>query len=262
MSPDVLQTFLLAFIQSATEFIPVSSSAHLLLFQSFGWTHQGVFSDVAMHAGTLLAVLVYFYQDIYKMVCHLFDNGPEHRLARNLVIATLPIIVGGALGAEVIMHLRVPAVIAGMSIIFGILLYISDRLTYAGTDLRSMTALEALCIGLGQVLSLVPGVSRSGITITCCRALGFSRRESTRFAMLLSVPTISAAAAYMCYLAWRNREWNLIFNMDTLIGTCLSAVMGLLVIRFLMRWVRRSSFGIFVVYRILLGLFIFYYFCV
>jgi len=262
MTPDFFTTLLLAFIQSATEFLPVSSSAHLILCQSFGLVDRGIFSDVALHAGTLLAVVLYFRKDLFRMLKNLMLGGDDARLMRNLLVATIPALIGGVIGVEVIARLRSPVIIAGTSIIFGSLLWVSDKVSFTGSnsDLRSMTIWDALCIGLAQILSLVPGVSRSGISITCCRALGFSRSESTRFSMLLSVPTITAAAAYLFWLAYRDNLWGVLLTKDVLLGALLAAVLGLIVINFLMAWVRRASFAIFALYRIALGLFILYYF--
>lgn len=261
MSSVFLISALLAFIQSATEFLPVSSSAHLLLVSTFGFSQHGIFSDVALHFGTLLAVLLYFEEDLRKMIFNLDKDGAERRLFKHLCIATIPIVIVVPLvGMDMISRLRLPVIVAGASIIFGLLLWLADRFPSANSDLRSMTVADALCIGLAQILSLVPGVSRSGITITCCRALGFTRRESARFAMLLSIPTIGGAVVYTFYYAWKNNELNRILTPDVALGTALSAIMGLLVIRFLMRWVRRSSFAIFAVYRVILGLFVLDYF--
>ena len=262
MDIDFFKTLLLAFVQSMTEFLPVSSSAHLILSQCFGWTDQGMFSDVALHAGTLLAVICYFSSDVLGLIKTVFGSGnfAERRLFRNLVIATIPAIIGGYIGIEVITRLRSPIIIAGTSIIFGTLLWISDKMTYTATDLRTMTVWDALCIGLGQLLSLVPGVSRSGITMTCCRALGFSRSDSARFAMLLSIPTILATVFYVLWQTAVQNLWREVFTLELLLGTLLSAVFGLIVIRFLMNWVRKSSFAVFAFYRIALGLFIIYYF--
>lgn len=262
MDINFFKTLLLAFLQSMTEFLPVSSSAHLVLSQSFGWTEQGIFSDVALHAGTLLAVVLYFMKDVKGLIKTFLCSGnpEERRLFRNLIVATIPAIVGGYLGIEVITRLRSPLIIAGTSIIFGSLLWAADKMTYTSTDLRTMTVWDALCIGLGQLLSLVPGVSRSGITITCCRALGFSRSDSTRFAMLLSIPTISATVLYVLWQTAVQDLWREVFTTELLLGTLLAAVFGLIVIRFLMDWVRKSSFAVFAVYRVALGLFIIYYF--
>ena len=261
-APDFLSPMLLAFVQSATEFLPVSSSAHLILCQSFNWTNQGIFSDVAMHAGTLLAVILYFHKEMASIIRNLFSKNGDNRLLRNLIIATLPAVVGGMLGFEVISRLRSPIIIAGASIIFGGLLWITDKISFTGmnSSLSTMTWLDALCVGLGQILALIPGVSRSGITITCCRALGFSRRDSTRFAMLLSVPTISAAAVYVLWIVHKNNAWAQFLTRDLICGTLLSALFGLIVIRFLMNWIREESFAIFAIYRIFLGLFVIYYF--
>ena len=262
MTPDFFMTLLLAFVQSATEFLPVSSSAHLILCQSMGFVDRGIFSDVALHAGTLLAVVIYFWKDLWRMLINLTKGGEDTRLVRNLLIATIPALIGGVIGIEIITRLRSPVIIAGTSIIFGTLLWISDKVSFIGTnsDLRSMTLWDALCIGLAQLLSLIPGVSRSGICITCCRALGFSRRESTRFAILLSVPTISAAAIYLFWLAYRDNLWDRLLTQDVLLGAVLSAIFGLIAIKFLMNWVKQASFAVFALYRIIFGLFIIYYF--
>ena len=262
MAPDFYTTLLLAFVQSATEFLPVSSSAHLILCQSMGLADRGIFSDVALHAGTLLAVVVYFWKDLWRMLINLTKGGDDTRLVRNLIVATIPALIAGVIGVEVIARLRSPIIIAGTSIVFGSLLWISDKISFTGTnsDLRTMTIWDALCIGLAQMLALIPGVSRSGISITCCRALGFSRSESTRFAMLLSVPTISAAAVYLLWLAYRENAWDRLLTQDILLGTLLAAIMGFVVIKFLMNWVKHASFAVFALYRILLGLFVIYYF--
>jgi len=261
MIPHFATTLLLAFIQSATEFLPVSSSAHLILSQSLGFTDQGIFTDIALHAGTLIAIIIYFWQDILRMCSGFFEKeGYNRRLLFNVLVATIPVVVGGILGLEVITRLRAPVIIAGTSIIFGALLWVADRMTLVETDLRAMTAWDALCIGLAQLLALVPGVSRSGIVITCCRALGYTRRESTKFAMLLAVPTISAAAVYVVFQTARYRIWDQVFTLEMLLGTLLSALFGWIVIRFLMHWVRRASFAIFSIYRIALGLFVIWYF--
>ena len=262
MDINFFKTLLLAVLQSMTEFLPISSSAHLVLSQSFGWTEQGIFSDVALHAGTLLAVMLYFSKDIGSLIRAFFGRGNvyEKRLFRNLLFATIPAIIGGFIGIEIIARLRSPLIIAGTSIIFGSLLWAADKLTYASTDLRAMTIWDALCIGLAQLLSLVPGVSRSGITITCCRALGFSRPESTRFAMLLSIPTILATVFYVVWQTAIRNLWREVFTLDLLLGTLFAAILGLMVIRFLMRWVKSASFAVFAAYRIALGLFLVYYF--
>ena len=260
MTPHFVMTLLLAFVQSATEFLPVSSSAHLILMQTMGLTDQGIFSDIALHAGTLVAVIVYFRNDIWRLIQGMYAPGENRNLLRNIIVATIPVLIGGIIGTEIIARLRAPVIIAGTSILFGFLLWVADRTNLVESDLRTMTVWDALCIGFAQLLALVPGVSRSGITITCCRALGFTRRDSIRFAMLLSVPTIGAAAAYVLLQTARYNIWGDVFTTEFWLGTVLSAVLGLIVIRFLMQWIRRSSFAVFAIYRILFGFFILYYF--
>ena len=255
-----LTTVFLAFIQSATEFLPVSSSGHLVLSEKFGLSNQSLSTDVALHVGTLLAVLIYFSKDIWRMTIHLFHKGPDQTLARNLIIATIPILAVGALWAEIIARFRSPFIIAGTSIFYGLLLWIVDATVRPKTDLRTMTWKEALCIGCAQILALVPGTSRSGITMTCCRALGFNRTDSARFSMLLSIPTIMAAAGYILWQAAQNHTLSQFAHPSMLTGIALSAVFGLLVIYFLLEWLKRASFAVFAVYRVALGLIVLYYF--
>ncbi len=256
----LLVTAFLAFIQSATEFLPVSSSGHLVLSERFGISSQSLSMDVALHVGTLFAVLIYFSQDILRMIRNLFYKGDDQKLTINLIIATIPILLAGAFWAEIITRLRSPFIIAGTSIFYGVLLWIVDATFRPKSDLRSMSWKEALCIGCAQILALVPGTSRSGITMTCCRALGFNRTDSARFSMLLSIPTISAAAGYILWVSFENHSISQFLAPSMLIGISLSAIFGLLVIYFLMEWLKRASFAIFAVYRVILGLIVLYYF--
>lgn len=255
-----LKTAFLAFVQSATEFLPVSSSGHLVLSEKFGLSSQSLSMDVALHVGTLLAVLIYFAKDIKQIITDLLLKETNQPLGRNLIIATIPILAVGALWADIIVRFRSPFIIAGTSIFYGLLLWIVDATVRPKTDLHAMTWKEALCVGCAQVLALVPGTSRSGITMTCCRALGLNRTDSARFSMLLSIPTILAAAGYILWQAARNHTLSQFTHPSMLTGIALSAVLGLLVIYFLLEWLKRASFAVFTVYRVALGLIVLYYF--
>ena len=255
----ILQILVLSIIQGATEFLPVSSSGHLILVpHATGWADQGLVIDVAAHLGTLVAVLVYFWRDVRLMLIGLWhlifgrmDAGG--RLVLFLLAATVPALAGGFLVDQYFSDaLRNPLIVAWALIGFGVVLYWADRVGMTVKRVQNMTLAQALAIGLAQVLAFIPGTSRSGITMTAARFLGFERSEAARFSFLLSIPAISAAGL------WKGRE--LIDGSDAallqsaLLTMSFSALAGFLAIAFLMAWVRRASFAPFVGYRVLLGL--------
>ena len=254
----ILHILVLAIIQGATEFLPVSSSGHLILVPyATGWADQGLAIDVAAHLGTLIAVLVYFWRDVRQMLVGLWrllfgriDDGG--RLMLFLLAATPPALFAGYFVDQYLDGvLRNPQTVAWALIGFGVVLYLADRIGMKVNRIKHMTLAQALVIGLVQVLAFIPGTSRSGITITAGRLLGFERGEAARFSFLLSIPAISAAGL------WKGRE--LINGSDTAILQSaaltmgFSAIAGFLAIAFLMAWLRRASFAPFVGYRILLG---------
>ncbi len=244
--------FILSLVQSITEFLPVSSSAHLYLLNFFGISEQGMGLDVLLHFGTLLAVVIYFSKDIWQLVLSLLPKK-DKQLLINLIIATIPVMVVGLFFFHLLTEARSPVFVAINSIFWGIMLWIVDKLSPKKKDLKKLDLKGAFAIGCAQVLSLIPGTSRSGITMTCARALGINRMESARFSMLLSIPTISAAVAYVIYKGFQGQIQMPTWNMG--IGAILLTMfMGLLAISFLMRWVKKGSFAIFAIYRILLGL--------
>ena len=199
-----LQLALLALVQGITEFLPISSSAHLILVPVFtGWPDQGPMIDVAVHVGTLGAVIVYFRRDVWQMISGLGrlgrndrDRDPGLRLAFHVVVATIPVVVAGAvLTSFGLSILRSPVLIGWTTAGFGVLLYIADRSNMTIRKIEHMTLAHALFIGVVQAVALIPGTSRAGITMTAARVLGYERTESARFSMLLSIPTIIAAGA-------------------------------------------------------------------
>ena len=245
----------LALIQSLTEFLPISSSGHLLLANLFGFSNQGLDIDIALHVGTLLAVILYFYHDIWEMF--LLKNL---RLMIQLIVATLPIIaIGLMIHFFHIPLLRGPFVIGICSIFFGWLLWKVDTKYPCHRKIDQMSYKDAFLIGVSQILALIPGTSRSGITMTCARWRGFKREESARFAMLLSIPTIALAALYM---GWQAVTGNIILPAPAQLNTAIiaSAVFGLAAIAFLMKWVHKASFFVFAFYRIVLGIIVLLYF--
>jgi undecaprenyl-diphosphatase len=254
----ILHILVLSIIQGATEFLPISSSGHLILVPFLtGWADQGLAIDVAAHLGTLLAVLVYFWRDVWRMLIGLrrllrgrLDDGG--RLMLFLLAATVPALAGGFLVDKYFSDaLRNPQIVAWTLIGFGLVLYLADRIGMTVNEVKHMSLAQALVIGLAQVLAFIPGTSRSGITMTAARLLGFQRGEAARFSFLLSIPAISAAGL------WKGRE--LITGSDAAmlesaaLTLAFSAIVGFLAIAFLMAWLRRAGFAPFVVYRVLLG---------
>ena len=266
----IIQIIVLALVQGITEFLPISSSGHLILVPVLtGWPDQGLLMDVAVHLGTLVAVLVYFWRDTRGLTLaglgsigiaparRAIEGSHYQKLFWAMVIATIPmVIVGGLMVATNTSDLlRNAEVIAATSIVFGILLYIADKRGATHKTTEQMAIKPALLIGLAQVLALIPGTSRSGVTMTAARMLGFSRIEAARFSMLLSIPAILASGTATGLKALEEANGALLG--DAAIAAALSCVAALLAIHFLMRWLTHASMTVFVVYRILLGLALF-----
>jgi len=253
---------LLAVVQGITEFIPVSSSAHLILVPFFlGWKDQGIHFDIATNTGTLLATLLYFRLDVRDLLMGFFTGQPRaahgdfppRRLALALILATVPAgIVGLLIHDWVATQARNPLLIAGTSIVYGILLWLADRIGRKDRLLGDMTLAAALVIGGAQALALVPGTSRSGITITAALLLGYTRPTAARFSFLLSIPIgiLVALKDAKDLMAAGVTAADLV---PMAVGVAVSAVVGYLVIAWLLAWLRRQSLTVFVVYRLLLG---------
>lgn len=253
------QIIVLALIQGITEFLPISSSGHLILAPTLlGWSDQGVLVDVMTYMGSLLAVIVYFWRDVLGMLHGCLDAmrgriTREARLVFYILIGTIPIvIVGGILKVTGLSdQMRSATLVAWNAIIFGILLYLADRFGLMRRTMAEMTWKPAMIIGLAQALSLNPGTSRSGITITAGRALGFVRPEAARFSFLLSIPATAAAGILVIGDAI---ETGAPITKDAVITGALTFLVALATIAFLMRLVRHMSFTPFVIYRLLLGI--------
>jgi len=256
---DAIHTLMLALLQGLTEFLPISSSAHLILMpRLLGWPDQGLAFDVAVHVGTLAAVVAYFRHDIIRLLlawlqsCVRRQMTGDARLAWFVLLGTLPAALAGLLLHDVIeTWLRSPLVIALATIGFGLLLWAADRF---GSQQRSETGLQLMdvvWIGLAQAVALIPGTSRSGITMTAGLALGLTRSAAARFSFLLSVPVIILAGGYEGLQLLQQAEpvaW------DTLmLGTGVAAVSAYLCIHFFLRLIERIGMLPFVIYRLLLG---------
>jgi undecaprenyl-diphosphatase len=254
----------LALVQGVTEFLPISSSGHLILTsQVLGWTDQGLIIDIAVHAGTLLAVMLYFWRDMVRILTGcgqlvMFRASAESRLALNLIIATIPVVVIGFLAKSYIeTYLRSAEVIAWTTLLFGILLWLTDRFGLTIRRVDHLGVFNALFLGLAQVLALVPGTSRSGITITAARILGMERSEAARFSMLMSVPTILGAGLLSGLDLYDSGDAALQADVFLAVGMSFATALG--TIWAFMAWLQRSGFTPFVVYRMVLAAGLFYW---
>ncbi|EKV31984.1 Undecaprenyl-diphosphatase [Caenispirillum salinarum AK4] len=255
----LLQILVLALVQGITEFLPISSSGHLVLVPALtGWPDQGLDMDVAVHVGTLLAVILYFHKDVLAMAGGLGRmargrRDPMGRLALQVAVATVPIVVVGLLLKDhIATYGRLIAVIGWTTLIFGILLWVVDRLCMTVKRAEHMSWVDVLVVGFAQVLALVPGTSRSGITMTAARLMGYEREESARISMLLSIPTILGAGVLAGLDIAERGDWQL--TLSALIGAGLAFVSALVAIALMMAWLRRASYTIFAVYRVILGI--------
>ena len=252
---DTLQLILLSLVQGLTEFLPVSSSAHLVLLSEFlGEEDQGIIFDVGVHFGTLLAALVYFRSDLKKMIINLGSHkllSEENNLTTNLVIGVIPILLAGFLLRDFVnLHLRNSEVIAYATIIFGIFLYIA-QLRKGKADLDSVNLKQALIIGLFQCLALIPGTSRSGITITAGLFLGLSATAASRFSFLLAIPTIGAIAlAELIRISFIDITDN---GTELSIALIISFLVAYISIDMFLKLIDKIGFTPFVIYRLLLG---------
>lgn len=257
---SLLQAFLLALVQGITEFLPISSSAHLILTPYlFDWPDQGLVFDVATNTGTLLAVVLYFRRDLLGLARGVVsgervEGMPPWRLLAALFVGTIPVAVAGLLLYDFIAgEARNPVLIAATSIGFGLLLWAADLIGRRRRELATLTVWDGLWIGLAQAAALVPGTSRSGITMTFALFLGFTRPAAARFSFLLAIP-VGVLAAAKDGLDLLGGEAPAVGWLPLLVGFAVSAVSAYLVIGWLLAWLERQTMAVFVAYRVLLGL--------
>ncbi|NCF25823.1 MAG: undecaprenyl-diphosphate phosphatase [Gammaproteobacteria bacterium] len=256
---DWIQVVVLAVLQGFTEFLPISSSAHLILLPLLvAWPDQGLAFDVAVHVGTLLAVLAYFRRDLMRM-CRdwLRSLAVRHRVGDSpwvwyLLVGTVPVgLCGLALNAVGTQGLRSVSVVASTTIFFALLLWWSDRFNRGTRGDDQIGWRDVLIIGAAQALALIPGTSRAGITITAGLALGLKRESAARFSFLLSIPVVALAGLLKALEAWSSQApvaWDAMFA-----GTMISFVCAYATIHFFLKLVERVGLTPFVVYRLLLG---------
>lgn len=256
--PGFLQIAVLALIQGLTEFLPVSSSGHLLLPSLWlGWPDQGLAFDVALHSGTLLAVIGYFRRDLWRMAVTGLRFGPLHsegRLLWLLLLAAAPIGIAGLLLRDVVAaQARAVSVVAYASIGFGLLLSAADLAGRRDRGMEDIGWRTALLIGLAQCLALIPGASRSGITMTAALLCRLDRESAARFSFLLAIPVMLASGSLEALdLALQPPSDRQLLSLA--FGTALAALVAWLSIDWFLRWIARVSFQPFVIYRIALGL--------
>lgn len=254
------QIVVLALVQGVTEFLPISSSGHLNLVHLLTeWQDQGPLADVAVHVGTLFAVLAYLWRDVLALLAgfgHLLRGRAteQARLLLLLILASLPVFAVGyiVLKSGLIYSLRTIEVIAWANLIFAFVLWAADILGLTIRRLEHTTATDALLVGLAQVIALVPGASRAGVTMTAARLLGYERREAARFSLLLSIPTIAGLGVATGYEIYQTGNLDLQADLGIAVG--LSFVAAIFSIWFMMALLKRTKMTVFVVYRIALGL--------
>lgn len=256
----ILHLVIVALIQGITEFLPISSSGHLILLPNLtGLADQGQAIDVAVHVGTLGAVILYFWSDVRRVLAGLPKvarrqiDDQNAWLALCLIVTTIPVIIAG-LAIKLIGlddALRSITVVAWATIIFGLVLLWADRTGAHDREAEAWTLKHALVMGLWQVIALVPGTSRSGITITGARHLGYKRHDAARLAMLMSIPTILASGVLLS--AEVAAQMDVALARDAAIGAAFTFVAALGALHFMMRLLRSVSFTPYVIYRIILG---------
>lgn len=261
----LLQVVVLAIVQGLTEFLPISSSAHLALAPwLLGWTDQGLTFDIALHLGTLLAVAGYFLRDWTQVVAQAFglNWGADAQLRRNrallwyLAAGSVPVGVAGFLLKEAAESWRNPFLIGGMLVGVGVLMAVAEKVTRARRRMGEVTLADALFIGLAQAFAIVPGTSRSGITITAALFRHLDRPTAARFSFLLSTPAIAGAAGKAFYDLHKAGGIEPGMGLAFVLGIALSAATGWLVIAFLLRFLERHTLRLFISYRIIFGIII------
>lgn len=256
---SLFQAIILGIVQGLTELLPVSSSAHLNLIPwIFNWTSSEEFNvafeafDVALHVGTLLAIGIFFFKDWIDLIVGGFyqvvkkKKTFEGKMFWYIVIATVP----GAIIGFILDHfmediLTKPLIIAIALIVMGIILYIVDEKCKSTTDYEHLSFKQTFLIGLSQSLAFIPGVSRSGITMTTARMLGVDRTSAAKYSFMLSAPIVAGAALY--------KLKDFVFSFNFFIGILTSFIVGILVIKFLLEYLKKGSFKAFAIYRVVLG---------
>ena len=247
---DILNIIILSIIQGITEFLPISSSSHLILLPMFTeFPDQGIMFDVALHTGSLFAILIYYRNEI-KNIFQFTDNGKS--FIRLIVIGSIPLPIAGLLLIDLIsLNLRSIEVISVMTIAFALLLLYADNYNKPSKQITYISTKIILIIGLFQILALVPGVSRSGVVITAALLLNYNRNDAIKIAFLLSIPAIFMASSYN--LLQLSSMGSVSILNDHLLGMTLSLIVSYLTIYFFIATINKISFAPYIIYRIMLG---------
>jgi undecaprenyl-diphosphatase len=245
-----VEILILSAIQGISEFLPVSSAAHLILVSKYyDFMSQSILIDICLHLGSLIAIIFYFRNDLFNFI-------KNKNFLIKIIVGTIPIIPVGYIVYQtgLIDQLRSLEVIGWMSLIFGIVLYVSDKSEITKKIDKEFTNKSAIIIGLFQILSLIPGVSRSGITITSGRLLGFNRFDSAKISFFLSIPTLAAASLLGIYNIYKEESTEL--NFLAIIAVIFSFIFSYITIALFFKFIKKFSLNIFIIYRIVLSLFI------
>ena len=261
---DFISIIILGFIQGIAEFLPISSSAHLIIFRDlFGIgkgmdAHLALTFDLALHFGTLLAIGIYFFKDFINMISKGITKGvkdDEGKIFWYLIVATIPAAITGVLFEDVIENtIRNNYVIIALALaIMGIIIYLADKYSKSDKSIKKMTVKDALIIGCSQVLALIPGFSRSGTTIAAGRTLGINREDAAKFSFYLSAPVVCGALVLQLF---KKATWTVIgANLLTFaLGVLISFGVGLLCIKYLLKYLHKHDFKIFMIYRLILAI--------
>ena len=244
----MIEVLILSLIQGVTEFLPISSSSHLILFSKFtNFQNQSLSLDVSLHIGSFLAVITFFYKDLLEFI-------RNRDLFIKILISSLPVMILGFLLVQtnLISELRNIKVIGWMTLLFGLLLYISDKFNMHKNIGANFTYRSAIIIGFFQMISLIPGVSRSGISITAARLLKFNRYDAAKISFLLSIPTLAAVSVFGINNILSSDNINI--SSLNLISIFLSYVFSLITIKYFLQYIKNFNLDIFVIYRVLLGI--------
>ena len=260
---DILEILILGFVQGIAEFLPISSSAHLIIFRDIFGIGSGMSAnmdltfDIALHFGTLLSIGVFFFKDFIKMIQKGFTKGvkdDDGKILWYLVAATIPAAIVGVLFEEAIENVvRSNYVVIAIALaVMGIIIYLADKFSKETKTIKKMTLKDAILVGCSQVFALIPGFSRSGTTIAAGRVLGLDRESAAKFSFFLSAPVVLGA---VCLQLIKGTAFSVIAaNLGTFIlGILVSFVIGLLCIKYLLKYLQKHNFKIFMIYRVVLG---------
>ena len=243
-----IEILILSAVQGISEFLPVSSAAHLILVSKYyAFNNQNLLIDICLHLGSLIAIILYFRKDLFSFI-------KNRKFLSKIILATVPLILVGYLlyQTNLIKNLRNLEIIGWMTLIFGILLYISDKIKITRKVENDFSIRSALIIGLFQILALIPGVSRAGITISAGRILGFNRFDSAKISFMLAIPALSAASILGIFNIYKENSIEL--NFLAIIAVIFSFIFSYMTIALFLNYIKKFSLKIFIIYRIILSI--------